>query len=353
MNSPLPTADDLLARLPGSPDVYPQKLDPVRGAVLLLEFGAPAYRAASFLDDRVLGPTTRGGWVHVARVAEAAARSREPRPLHFVFHAGHVGSTLVSRLLDDTGLVLGLREPLPLRTLAEMHDMLDAPESLWSRADFDAALATFLRLWSRGYPDTPAVVLKATSTTGRLAPRLLAAATASRAIYLNLRAEPYLATLLGGANSLLDLRGHGPERIRRLQARIRVPLRPLHALSPGELAALAWLAETRSQHDAMRTHPERVLAVDFDEFLADVGRAMTAIVGHLGVPADARWLAAVARNPALTRYSKAPEHAYGPEVRAEVLRESRRQHAAEIRRGLAWLDALARADAEIAALVGA
>jgi hypothetical protein len=350
MNASPPTADGLLARLPGSPDVYPQKLDPVRGAVLLLEFGAAAYRAASFLDDRVLGPATRGGWVHAARVGEAAARIREPRPLHFVFHAGHVGSTLVSRLLDDTGVVLGLREPLPLRTLAEAHDVLDAPESLWSRADFDGALAAFVRLWSRGYAETRAVVLKATSTAGRLAPRLLDAAPRARAIYLNLRAEPYLATLLGGANSLLDLRGHGPERIRRLQARTRVPLGALHALSPGELAALAWLAETSSQHAVVRSHPGRVLALDFDDFLADVPRAMTAVVTHLGIAADAAWLANVANNPALTRYSKAPEHAYGPDVRAEVLQESRRQHAGEIRRGLAWLEGVARQDAAIGAL---
>jgi hypothetical protein len=352
MNAPPPTADDLLARLPGSPDVYPQKLDPVRGALLLLEFGAAAYRAASFLDDRVLGPATRGGWVHAARVAAAASAIREPRPLHFVFHAGHVGSTLLSRLLDDTGAVLGLREPLPLRTLADAHDVLAAPESLWSRAEFDATLATLLRLWSRGYGTTRAVVLKATSTAGRLAPRLLAAAPAARAVYLNLRAEPYLATLLAGANSLLDLRGHGPERIRRLQARTHVPLGPLHALSPGELAALAWLAETRSQHDALLAHPERVLALDFDDFLSDVGAAMAVVVRHLGIPIDPQWLAGVAQNPALTRYSKAPEHAYGPEVRADVLREARRQHAPEIRSGLAWLDAIANADPTLGAVIG-
>jgi hypothetical protein len=353
MSTPPLTADDLLARLPGSPDVYPQKLDLVRGAVLLLEFSASAYRAASFLDDRVLGSATRGGWVAESRVAEAAARVREPRPLHFVFHAGHVGSTLVSRLLDDTGAVLGLREPLPLRTLAEAHDVLAAPESLWSLADFDEALGTYVRLWSRGHAATRAVVLKATSTAGRLAPRLLHAAPGARAIYLNLRAEPYLATLLAGANSGIDLRGHGPERIRRLQARTTVPLGPLHALSPGELCALAWLAETRSQHDAVRANPDRVLAIDFDDFLADVTRAMTAIVGHLGITTDPRWLADVARNPALTRYSKAPEHAYGPEVRADVLREARRQHAAEIRRGLAWLDSIARTDPELGALISA
>jgi hypothetical protein len=87
-------------------------------------------------------------------------------------------------------------------------------------------------------------------------------------VYLNLGAEPYLATLLAGKNSAVDLRGHGPVRIRQLQARIQTPLAPLHALSLGELAAMSWLAETWNQHDAADRSGSRVLALDFDALLA-------------------------------------------------------------------------------------
>src|SRR4026208_509760 len=107
--------DELLARLPHSPDGYPQKLDPVRRAVLLIGLGESAYRAAS---------CPPGGWGAPGRLTAPAATVRNPRPLHYIFHTGHVGSTLVSRLLDETGAVLSLREPLPLRTLAEAQDLL-------------------------------------------------------------------------------------------------------------------------------------------------------------------------------------------------------------------------------------
>ncbi len=150
------------------------------------------------------------------------------RPLHFILHTGHVGSTLLSRLLDTTGSVLSLREPLPLRTLAEAHDVLGQPESLLSEPQFELVLDTFVRLWSRGYTATRCVVLKATSAAARVAPVLLRRNAASRAVYLNLRAEPYLATLLAGPNSPVDLRGHGAERMRRLRTRIGTPLGPLH-----------------------------------------------------------------------------------------------------------------------------
>jgi len=345
-----PGSSDLVARLPVSPDAYPQKVDLLRGLVLVIGIDAAAYRASSFLDDRILTPSTQGTWVSLARAADAAARVAAPLPLHFIFHTGHVGSTLVSRLLDETGIVLPLREPLPLRSLAEAHDVLDLPESLLSEPQFAAALATMMRLWARGYDWSRAVVVKATSSAGRLAIPLLESRPAARAICLNLRAEPYLATLLAGSNSSEDLRGHGPGRMRRLQSQCQNRPDPLHRLSTGELAALGWLVETAAQQEAMRRFPERILAIDFDGFLAAVPECMQRILDHLGLPRDERYLARVGASPVLQRYSKAPDQAYSPAQRAQALADSRRHHAAEITRGMAWLERLARTEPAFASL---
>ena len=351
MATPDSIADDLLARLAASPDAYPQKLDLVREVILFVRFDAASYRAASFLDDRILSPATQGAWLPVGRVAEASRRVTSRRPVHFIFHTGHVGSTLVSRLLDETGEVLSLREPLPLRTLADAHDVLGAPDSLLSPAQFDRELTVFMQLWSRGYERTQSVVVKATSSAGRLAVPMLTSNEESRAIYMNVRAEPYLATLLAGQNSPLDLRGHGPERIRRLGSRLGTPLAPLHTLSIGELAAMSWLAETLTQRDAVKRFADRVIAVDFEAFLANVSAGMTNVLGHFALSRDARYLADVERSPVLERYSKAPEYGYTPSVRADVLRDSRRDNRAEIRKGLDWLERLAQSDAAGAEIV--
>ena len=348
------TAHDLVAALPDSPSSYPQKLDLVRGTVLLVGFDEEAYRAASFLDDRVLGPSTQGVWLALDRAVAAAQRGACARPLHYILHTGHVGSTLVSRLLDTTGTVLPLREPLPLRTLAEASDALGQQDSLLDESRFERVFDAFVALWRRGYPSTRSVVLKATSAAARLAPRMLGRDPGARAICLNLRAEPYLATLLAGPNSTLDLRGHGPERMRRLLRRLgpeRLPF--LHTLSPGELAAMSWLAETLTQHDALALAPDRVLAVDFDALLGDVSGSMARIAAHLQVQAPPHWAEGLASNPALTRYSKSPEHEYSPALRAQVLEQARREHAVELRRGIEWLAALARAEPAVARVAGA
>ncbi len=343
--------NELWSQLPVSPDSYIQKLDPGRGLALAIDVGSESYRAASFLDDRMLTPTTRGSWLPIARVSEAARRIADPRPLHFIFHTGHVGSTLVSRLLDETGAVLPIREPLPLRTLADAHDRLGLPGAPMGDAPFHDALGMMLRLWSRGYDWTRAVVVKATSSAGRLAIPLLEMRPQARAICLNLGAEAYLATLLAGANSAQDLRGHGPGRLQRLAARTVVPLRPLDEFSLGELAALGWLVETASQQDALHRFPDRLLAIDFDDFLAQVAPWMERILAHLKLPRDAHYLAAIAASPVLRRYSKAPELPWSPADRDLLMRESRRNNRAEIDRGRDWLDGIARADERLATVI--
>src|SRR5512135_2111343 len=214
-----PLTAEFVRALQVSPDIYPHRIDFSSMAVFLLRVSAEAYRSASFLDDRILTPSTQGAWVPFALAADASRLAHQSLPVHFIFHTGHVGSTLISRLLDETGRILSIREPLPLRSLADAYDVLARPDSLLSEVQFDATLSLLMRLWARGYPTTSTVIVKATSTAARLAVAILARTRSSRAIYMNLRAEPYLAALLAGANSTIDLRGHGPERMRRLQAR--------------------------------------------------------------------------------------------------------------------------------------
>jgi hypothetical protein len=321
-----------------SPRRYPQKYDPARDALFVMDLTQAGYRAASFLDDRILpAAAAPGAWIDAAAVAVPHGAM----PLHVIFHAGHVGSTLLSRLIDEVGGVLGVREPLPLRTLAQMHDA--------GAAAFDARLALFLDLWRRGFADTRAVVVKATSTGGRIAPQVLAASARSRAVYLSLAAEPYLATLLAGANTMTDLRGFEVERSARLR---RLSPARWTASSVGELAAMTWAAETLTRARAVAALGERILPLDFEAMLADLPGAMARVLAHLEIAAPPGFAAAVGRSPVLRRYSKAPQQfEYSPHLRAQLLAQARREHAGEIRKGLAFLERLAAQDAGLAALL--
>jgi hypothetical protein len=244
-----PAGEELLRRLPGSVDVALQAFDLARDRALLVELGASTYRQASFLDERVLKPGAKAAWVELGRVMRAARDVALQHPLHFIFHTGHVGSTLVSRLLDETGAVLPLREPAALRQLAETHDALGRVDSLLSDRGFAILLGGFLRLWGRGDAATKAVVLKATSSTGRMAPALLAAhlgtydlfesagGTPHRHATERMNAMPTCGLGLSGSGVLLPMVPPAYWRCRH---------------SRGELAAASWLQKRLTERSTPR-----------------------------------------------------------------------------------------------------
>lgn len=327
------------ARLLADPTLFAQDIDLIRELVLFLHLSREDYQRASFLDGRIVTPQSRGTYIRYAELDAALAGAAPTLPVHFIFHSGHVGSTLLSRLIEAAPGVLALREPGCLRALAEAELNLGAPESLVSPERFELLLRAQTLLWSRAYPDTRASVVKATSTTSSLGSRLMTIAPDMNAICLNLALEPYLATLLAGENSHLDLRGHGPGRMRRLSALLGAPVQqPLHAMSLGELAAMAWTVETLTHARLQQHFGPRVLRLDFDAVLADVDAALGAACAHFGVQAPDT----AAIQPLMHTYSKAPDQPYSPDVRRTQLDTARRTRADEIRKGLLWAETFAR-----------
>ncbi len=331
------------AELAGSASLYVQKLDVEREALFLVRLEPSQYRAASFLDDRILEDAGAIGWLPYGPVQEVA-RKIAPLPLHFIFHAGHVGSTLLSRLLDEVPGILGLREPLPLRRLAELHDREGGS------GRFHSLLATLFKLWGRGFDDTGMILLKATSSAGRIGLQVMEAAPDARAIYMNLRPEPYIATLMAGPNSRDDLEGMTHERIIRLRRILGVVVDAAGPLSLGEGAAVAWLAERFAQQEITRFGP-RVLSLDFDTWLSDIEAGLRLVLGHLGLPTDLA--AGLALSPMLTRYAKLPQdHPYSAGLRRILLDQARDEQRDEIMRGLRFLERLGAEHAAVAALLG-
>lgn len=330
----------MLGELAAGPQLYPFALDLERRALFLLRMREADYLASSFLDERIAAKTREGSWLSLSAAGEMLRTPLARKPLHFIFHSGHVGSTLLSRLIDETGAVLPLREPKPLRTIAEAYD---------ARADgLDSALEILVRLWERGYPHTRAVMLKATSSAQRLAPRLLAALPQAKAAALNVSARSYLAAAFAAPNSAVDLNAHGPERLYRLTGMGIAAPRPK---TLGELAAMSWLAERLTQARMQKDFGARVLPVDFDSMLGALEETLAAVLSHFGLPEPLRAAAGLAGSAVLARYSKAPENPYSPALRSELLAEAERRYPDEIRAALDWLDGLARRHSTLSALL--
>src|ERR1043166_9880868 len=91
--------DALAAALGRSPELFPHSYDVGADSVSFIRLSEDNYRRASFLDARILGRQSFGRTVAWPQLQAAVAASRLEEGCHFIFHIGHTGSTLLSRLL--------------------------------------------------------------------------------------------------------------------------------------------------------------------------------------------------------------------------------------------------------------
>jgi len=326
MNSVTPLQRQLLADFARGAEIFPHQYNPLHDQILLVRLSDAAVRDASFLDERVLPQGAQGAWVSADMIAEAAAGAPAifaDRPAAYIFHAGHCGSTLVSRLLGAASDAAGLREPLPLRAFAV--DRAEGGGAVLSAQMLTARLGLFEKIWARG---GPSIVVKATSIcTGLAAPVI--ARPQRRAIFLTQHPETHLAVLLAGRNAANDLRAFAQLRWRRLNA--MTPLPPLADYSLGEMAALAWLTEGAAASEAA------LALFDFEQLLAAPAQTLSDMAAALTIDASSERIDAAVSGPILRQYSKSPDHAYDAALRDEIIAQSRSQHPGEISKGMAWL----------------
>ncbi len=297
-----------------------QALDPATGIARLIAMDADAYRAASFLDDRMLQPGAEARLVPWPAIAAAMADTRR-RDARWIFHIGHVGSTLVSRLLGELPEVLGVREPRLLRDLALCPAEVRAPY-----------LEPVAALMSRTFGADEIACVKATSFASEIAADLVPAG--ERALFLHARPENYIASILAGENSVKEMHMLAKSRAQRSGRRIALPA-PRHDAAR---AAAAWACEMSTLEVAVDAMGDRqLLWADFDAMLGDIRGALSGIAEFFGFATGE--VAAIAEGPLMRRYSKALEYEYSPDFRRELIAEAARHHAADIADALAMLHA--------------
>jgi len=311
----------------GSPEFFPYSLDVYANTVSFIRLTPADYVRASFLDSRILSAGMSTRVIAWSDVEQAIAATRLEERCSFIFHLGHVGSTLLARLLGAHPNGFALREPLILRTLAE----IDAQR-------FHAHVGGAVKLLSRTFEAGQQPVVKATSFVSEIAAALLARAAAPRALLLFVTPEAYLATILGGPNSRREAQQLTPGRLRRLHRRIGGEVWRLGSLSEGEALAMGWACEMSALTAAAAAGTDRVRRLDFDRFLSQPQAELTAVLRHFHLDASAAVVDAILQGPDMGRYSKAPQHAYDAALRRDVLHQARAEHRSEILRGLHWLE---------------
>jgi hypothetical protein len=309
-----------------------QALDPAAGQARLIAMDANSYRAASFLDDRMLQQPVDAQLVAWPLIEEAASQVTR-RDARWIFHIGHVGSTLVSRLLGELEKVIAVREPRLLRDLALI------PAEVRGRY-----IESIPAMVSRTFAEDEMACIKATSWVSEIAPDLVP--SGERALFMFASPRNYIASILAGENSVKELRMLADTRMQRLAGRGIV-------LAPGrndaELAGIAWACEMTALEAASEAMADRAIAwADFDQMLDDMAVALKSAADHFGFATDASTLAAITSGPLMSSYSKALEYDYSADLRRELIAEAQHYHRPHIESALAML----RSAAEKSPLLG-
>jgi hypothetical protein len=299
-----------------------QALDANSGLVRVVEMSPDSYRSASFLDDRMLQEQHFAGivpWASVAQAIPANAR----RDARWIFHIGHVGSTLVARLLGEVEGVLSVREPRFLRDVTMLGNA--------DRADY---ILPAQALFSRSFGENEFALVKTTSFVSEIADELVP--EGQRALFMSATPRNYIASILAGPNSVQELAALAPSRSQRMSG--RVSLR--QPRNKAEAAAAAWACEmTALESAAERMHDRNLAWADFDTMLADMRTELKQVADFFGFATDAT--DAIASGPLMRRYSKATEYEYSPSLRRDLIAEAEAANRADLDGALAMLQSAA------------
>ena len=317
-----------MSSAPGSNEIWhdarwlAQALDPRAGLLRTVELTAEDYRHASFLDDRILQGGHRNhlvNWAEIERGRPDGARS----DARWIFHIGHVGSTLVSRLLGELGGVLAVREPRALRDL-----------TFFPRDVRDLFVPTARALMSRTFTKDGAAVVKATSMVSEIAAELVG--ENGRALFLHASADTYMRTILAGDSSPAEFQTLS-HFYRARAARAGIELGDPFT-SQAKVAALVWACEMTALESAADELPGGAVAwADFDEFLDGPAAQLQAVCQFFELRNETGEVARIAEGPLMNRYSKALEYEFGPETRQRQLADAGEIHSKEIASALAML----------------
>ena len=279
-----------------------QALDPSAGVARLVAMDGESYRQASFLDDRLMQQAVDAQLVPWPQI-EAAMATELRADARWIFHIGHVGSTLISRLLGELQGVLALREPRLLRDLA-----LTAPQVR------QGYIGPVPKLMSRTFGPDEFACVKATSFVSEIAAELVP--PRQRALFMFARPRNYIASILAGENSVRELHALAPSRAQRLEPRASLQ----EARNEAELAAIAWACEMTSLEAAAAAMPDRQIEwADFDLMLEDISGELSRVAAFFGAPADPGTIRPVIEGPLMKRYSKALEYDYSAQLRRDLI----------------------------------
>lgn len=164
----------------------PHAYDPDRDAFVFARLPRDVQRRVAFIDRRFVPKQLLSPPVPIADLPLDVIDERSG-PLHFIFHTGFCGSTLLSRALDIPGVSMGLKEPAVLTSMAR---------ALHGGHEIAEPLDLSLRLLSRPLVAGETQIVKPSNATNSLAREMMRSIRSAKALVLYSDLQEFLCALV-------------------------------------------------------------------------------------------------------------------------------------------------------------
>ena len=337
MNKPV-SPEVLIDALVADPSLLLQNIDLVGGGSMFVRITEEIYKASMFLDNRLQVKNPQTHITNLWPLAELVGkRIPEQAPLNFVFHVGHCGSTMMSRMLEDLGGVLALREPLPLRWLAGAARELNTPLAQLDEDRYLQLQTLLLRLYARTYRNSDTALIKATSDCSFIADRLLATHPSNKAVLLYVSLDTFLTGMLRSDLRRQETLQFSQSRLHDLHSVIGAEHIRLFELDVAQKTAVSWLANVALLHKLTeQKSAEQCLFMNFETFLSEPVPFFKKMTEFLQMDVGDKQIEQVVFGPIIQAYSKDPNFPYNPAARAAELNEARQKYGEEIKAAYDW-----------------
>lgn len=319
------------------PALYLQKYDFRSGLACFRDMTPEAFRRSSFLDDRILSPTSRRHDIALEQVFATGWRA-DNQPGRYIFHTAYCCSTLLSRVLDVACKTLVYREPMHLHQLAVMKRRpADFPRHAVSR--WSELLSFSLAMLGKTWRSDEVAVTKATDSCNNIIPHLLDVHPSSRAVLLYSQAQEFISSNLksdGRRQFLMNLLA------RSLRDNAQDTESILHGvnvegLTAGELAAYVWITQIQSYRKVLKAKTDRCICIDAEILLSDTRRVLEQVDEFLGLDLGTAVIESLIGSALWGRHAKDPDRTYSPGERAGEMADLAKRIEREIEEGLAWI----------------
>ncbi|MCG8436443.1 MAG: hypothetical protein MJA83_20690 [Gammaproteobacteria bacterium] len=346
MPAHMPAADDIFEH----PEFYPVALDGDK--LVFVRMSRQTFRQSIFLDPPRIRTSGQNMWaIPVEEIAGRLDATHSARPLLYIFHIAHCGSTLLARALDFYDGNTVYREPFALRQLASefAQDVSSATaEGAGWRRDLALVMSLLARSQDAGKPN----LIKANVPVNFILPELMALNGQSKGILLYTGLRDYLLAVLKTEQHRQWVRNVSLELatvIKRTTALLDVDVT---ALAIPEAAACLWLSQMINFTELLQTR-QTFRSLDSEQFFAEPAAVLQAANEFLALNINESDIQDIVKGELFAHHAKRPGETYDNDKRILERKQLAERLEPDVKQALDWAEPFMTDDVVSSSLPGA